>query len=109
MIQVVTTVDALETAQSLAQTLVQRRLAACVQIDGPIHSVYRWNGQVEAATEWRLTIKTLRRAWPAVGRWIAEHHPYDVPEVVVQDIPNASESYLQWCREQVAEVPDAQA
>ena len=66
VIQVVTTTDAKDKAQELAQHLVKLRLAACVQIDGPLESVYRWEDQIETSSEWRLTIKTRRGVYNEV-------------------------------------------
>ena len=60
IIQVTTTCDDEQKAEALARALVEQRLAACVQIDGPIKSVYRWNGKVEVEREWRCTIKTKK-------------------------------------------------
>lgn len=82
-------------AEGIARRLVEERLAACVQIDGGIDSVYRWNDAVETAAEWRLTVKTsLARTSDCVAAVVAQH-PYEVPEVLVTDVV-ASRAYADW-------------
>lgn len=98
-IQVVTTVPDRETAERIAQLLVERKLAACVQIAGPIRSVYRWQGQVEGADELVLTVKTRHSAFDALKAAVLEAHPYDVPEIVALPIVAGHAPYLQWIDE----------
>ena len=81
--------------ERIARELVDRRLAACVQIEGPILSVYRWQGQVETAHEWRCTVKPRRSLYAGVERAIAELHPYETPEIVSVEL-TGSPSYLAW-------------
>lgn len=88
-------------AVRIATELVDRRLAACVQVSGPITSVYRWEGAVETAQEWLCTAKTTAGHWEAVERLIAELHPYDTPELVATPITHASAGYEAWLRGQV--------
>jgi len=101
-IQVVTTSSAREEAERIARTLVERRLAACVQIIGPIGSVYRWQDQVEQAEEWLCLIKSTQPAYAAIESAICELHSYECPEVIVVPIAGGSEDYLQWLAGQVA-------
>ena len=103
-IQVLTTTDNQQAAMTIAQDLVGSRLAACVQISGPLTSVYRWQGQIETATEWACTIKTVRRLYPAVESRIRQLHTYEEPEIVVLDLIAGSQTYLAWLREQVTAV-----
>lgn len=102
ILQVQTTTDQRETAQKIAHDLVRDRLAACVQIGGPITSVYRWQGNVETASEWICTIKTTADLYPTVEQHIRQLHTYEEPEIVAVEIAKASPSYLDWLRNQLA-------
>jgi periplasmic divalent cation tolerance protein len=93
---VLTTLPADAEAESLARTLVEEGLAACVNVLGPIRSVYRWEGRVEAADERQLLIKTSRARVADLQRRLVELHPYDVPEFLVVGIETGSEPYLAW-------------
>jgi periplasmic divalent cation tolerance protein len=95
--QVITTTSTREDAQRLARELVERRLAACVQIVGPIESVYRWNGQIETAEEWQCWIKTRGDLYRRVEQAILELHNYEVPEILTM-AAEGSTSYLEWLR-----------
>lgn len=95
-IQVTTTTETRADAQAIADALVERRLAACVQIIGPITSTYRWRGKVETAEEWLCVIKSRRDLYDALEAAILELHPYDVPEILVTPVIGGSESYLDW-------------
>ena len=90
-----TTIGDRAAAERIARRLVEDRLAACVQIDGGIESVYRWNDAVEAAAEWRLTMKTsLARTDDCVASLLAQHG-YEVPELLVSEVV-ASRAYADW-------------
>ncbi len=102
-IQVSTTTATKEDAQRIAAALVERRLAACVQVGGPITSCYRWQGAVETADEWLCTIKTTRAAYEEVERAIRQLHPYDEPEIIAVPIVAGSAGYLQWLDRQVGD------
>lgn len=95
-IQVVTTTDSRESAESLVTRLVEERLVACGQIDGPIQSVYRWQGVVEKAAEFRCTLKTDLRLFSRLEQRMRELHGYDVPEIIATEIVAGSEDYIQW-------------
>jgi periplasmic divalent cation tolerance protein len=84
------------TARRIARALVDRRLAACVQIVGPIESIYRWQGRVETAREWLCLIKTTRALFPAVTTAVAALHPYETPEMVALPIIAGSQRYIEW-------------
>jgi periplasmic divalent cation tolerance protein len=105
VIQVVTTTDAKDKAQELAQLLVKLRLAACVQIDGPLESVYRWEDQIETSSEWRLTIKTRRGVYNEVEDAIRGCHDYEVPEILAMPVVIGNAKYVEWLNEQVADNP----
>jgi periplasmic divalent cation tolerance protein len=79
----------------MARALVEERLAACVQIDGPILSTYSWQGNIEQSTEFRLTVKTCRSKLEALLVSINKLHPYETPEVLWFEV-SASEGYTKW-------------
>ena len=83
---------------AFARTLVDERLAACVNIHPPMTSVYRWDEQVQEEGERQLTIKTTRTRLDALLERIRALHPYDVPEFVVIPIVDGSSEYLEWLR-----------
>jgi periplasmic divalent cation tolerance protein len=95
-IQIVTTTASQEGAKKIAQALVEQRLAGCVQMVGPVKSIYRWKGQVESAVEWQCWIKTRRAKFEAVAQVIRQLHTYDVPEILAIPIVEGSEAYLRW-------------
>jgi periplasmic divalent cation tolerance protein len=98
---VLTTAGSHEEARKLAQALVERRLAACVNIVPRIESVYRWQGKVESAEEWLLIIKTQTEAFERVRDAIKELHSYELPECVMLDISAGHQGYLEWIAENV--------
>jgi len=100
-LQVQTTLGDRGVAATIAQTLVDERLAACVQVVGPIESTYRWKGAVEVATEWLLLVKTTEDVWPALAKRVADLHPYREPELIAVPVVAGSEGYLRWVREGV--------
>jgi len=85
-------------ADSLARSLVESGLAACVQVLGPVLSTYRWQGHVEQAGEWLCLIKTSAGRYDALLRAIERIHPYEVPEIVRFDIAGGAEKYVEWLR-----------
>ncbi len=98
---VLTTVGSREEGQKLASTLVERRLAACVNMAGPIDSTYRWKTAVESAQEWLLLIKTTADGVGRVREAIRELHSYELPECIVLPIEGGSEEYLDWISDNV--------
>jgi periplasmic divalent cation tolerance protein len=83
-------------ADELARTLVTERLAACVNVHGPMSSTYRWKQTVEREVERQLVIKTTADRVAALERRLRELHPYEVPEFLVVPIEGGSDTYLQW-------------
>jgi periplasmic divalent cation tolerance protein len=83
-------------ADELARTLVEERLAACVNVHGPMMSTYRWKGAVERDAERQLVIKTTRVRLPALEERIRRLHPYELPELIVIAPEGGSEAYLRW-------------
>lgn len=100
-VQIATTTGTRDVAERIAVELVSRRLAACVQVSGPIHSTFRWQGAVETAEEWLCTAKTSHARLAAVEKLVNELHPYEVPELIATPIVGGSEAYLKWLGEQV--------
>ena len=84
------------TAEQIAQALVEEKLAACVNILLPIQSVYRWQGQVETASEMLMLIKSETRAFASICDRIKSLHPYELPEIVAVPIADGSPEYLSW-------------
>ena len=101
VIQVVTTVETKEQAESLADLLLDKRLAACVQILGPIVSRYRWKGKIETATEWRCAVKSTADVREALFEAIRQSHPYEVPEILAVVADFGSSDYIRWVNDEV--------
>ena len=87
--------------QKIGRQLVLERLAACVQISGPLQSQFYWEGKIDMVEEWSCSVKTTRDAWQRVQQTIQEMHNYDTPEIVVVPIIDGSASYLNWIRENI--------
>lgn len=85
-----------ESAETLASTLVEERLAACVNVHRDVTSVYRWEGRVERQREAMLVVKTSDSALGRLVARIAALHPYSVPEIVALDVDSVNEKYLEW-------------
>ncbi|HYU85195.1 MAG TPA: divalent-cation tolerance protein CutA [Kribbellaceae bacterium] len=92
----ITTTDDEQKAGTLASGMVDARVAACVQIIGPIRSVYRWEGKIEDEREWQLWIKTTADRLDELKVWIKDNHDYDEPELVALPVIGGSEGYLKW-------------
>jgi periplasmic divalent cation tolerance protein len=92
---VLTTAGSVDEARRIAETLVDRKLAACVNIIPKVVSIYRWKGKVEEAEEWILLIKTASGFEP-VRDAILEMHSYELPECLSISIENGSLEYLKW-------------
>ncbi|MBP6562461.1 MAG: divalent-cation tolerance protein CutA [Neisseriaceae bacterium] len=94
-------IDTLDNAQRLAKTLVDLRLAACVSIVPQITSVYVWAGHTEQAQECLLMIKSSTEHFAALSTAIVTHHPYDVPEILMQAINDGHPPYLAWLQQRL--------
>jgi len=93
-----------DSTDALARTLIEEKLAACVNVMPPMTSIYRWQGAIERSVERQLIIKTMRSALPALRARVLELHSYDLPEFIVIDVTSGSAEYLAWI---AAEVSDA--
>ena len=98
---VLTTAGSENEARKIAETLVERRLAACVSIVPRIKSVYRWEGKVEEAEEYLLLIKTAKAKEEQVRAAIRELHSYELPECIAIPIDSGSSEYLKWLSDSV--------
>jgi periplasmic divalent cation tolerance protein len=99
---VLTTIGDKDAAQELANLLLERRLAACVNIVGPITSVYRWRDQVQNDPEFLLLIKTTAECAERLRSALKSLHPYELPECVELTITGGSEEYLAWLAAEVS-------
>jgi periplasmic divalent cation tolerance protein len=93
---VITNLPDRASAVALAQALVDRRAAACVNILAPCRSVYRWKGAVETAEEHPLLAKTTRERYSLLERVVRELHPYELPEIIAVPIGGGLPAYLEW-------------
>lgn len=93
---VLTTLADEQQAERFAAALVERRLAACVNILGPIRSIYRWKGKIEREREFLLIIKTTSEQTARLEAAFEELHPYELPERVEVSTEGGSEAYLSW-------------
>ena len=100
-IEVGTTAGSEEEAREIARKLVEKRLAACVQIEGPVTSTYWWEGKVEEAREWKCTAKTRRDLYETLENAIREVHPYQVPEILAVPLIAGFEAYVKWLDEEL--------
>lgn len=98
-LQVVTTVDTEEKAKEITRVLVERRLAACAQVFGPITSTYWWHSQVETAQEWLCILKTRKGLYEELERTLRSIHPYEVPEILAIPVAAGNPAYLAWLDE----------
>lgn len=98
---VVTTFASLEGAKKMAHQLVESRLAACVQIQEGVHSIYRWEGKICEASEIILSAKTVVDKWVDVSNFIKSHHPYDLPEVIAYAPEKYEALYGKWVQAEV--------
>lgn len=101
-VQVLTAAGSREEADAIAAALLDARLAACVQIVGPMQSRYRWQGRIESAEEWLCLVKTTAAASAGAVAAIARVHSYDTPEITVTAIVGGGASYLAWIDAEVA-------
>jgi periplasmic divalent cation tolerance protein len=99
---VLTTIDSRDWADKLAHQLVERRLAACVNIVGPVRSVYRWKEKTEHEEEYLLLIKTTTERTAQLQAVLKELHPYEVPECVELSIDGGGTEYLAWLTTEVS-------
>jgi len=100
-IQVFTTVEKREDARKIAGQAVEKRLAACVQVLGPITSTFWWDNKIDEAEEWLLIMKTRNDLYDDLERLIRGLHPYEVPEILASPIVSGYQGYLDWLDREV--------
>jgi periplasmic divalent cation tolerance protein len=103
LVVALTTCETADDAERLGRLLVERHLAACVQIGAGIRSVYPWKDRVEVAEEVPLSIKTTEARLGALKEALNAHHPYEVPELVVLPVQDGLSAYFEWAREWVGQ------
>jgi periplasmic divalent cation tolerance protein len=96
-------------ASRIAQALVEEKLAACVNVMGPVRSIYRWRGTIENANEYMLVIKTSRHYFSKLERRVRELHSYEVPEIVAVTLAAGSKPYIAWLAESTRETEPSHA
>ena len=101
-LEVKTTTDSKEEAEALARGVVEARLAACVQVAGPITSTYWWKGSVEQTQEWVCTMKTTSDKFEALQGLVKQLHSYETPEVIATAVSSGSSEYLEWVRRETS-------
>lgn len=100
-IQVITTTASKGEAERIARALLEKRLAACVQIVGPIESLYWWQGTINKSEEWLCLAKSTLGLFSKIEETIKALHSYEVPEILAVPVVAGSENYLRWLHEQV--------
>ncbi|WP_460701588.1 divalent-cation tolerance protein CutA [Myceligenerans halotolerans] len=103
LVQLATTFDAEEEAGDLAVSAVEARLAACAQTEGPITSVFHWDGAVQKEREWRVTFRTTAALTERLTEYIVREHSYEVPEVVVTPVIGGHQEYLGWVADETGQ------
>ncbi|MDQ3268297.1 MAG: divalent-cation tolerance protein CutA [Pseudomonadota bacterium] len=93
-----------ESAQRVANALIESRAAACINMLAECTSVYRWQGEIETASEVPLLIKTTSAAYPHLEAVIRSHHPYELPEIIAVSIKAGLPGYLQWIMQETSPI-----
>ena len=91
-----TTTASREQAESLGRGLLEAGLVACAQIDGPVTSLYRWQGTIESGEEYRLALKFPAARAGEIEAWLSTHHPYETPQWIAVEAAVVSKNYLNW-------------
>jgi len=98
---ITTTTSSKEEAEKLAAMLIDQKLAACVNIIGPVQSLYTWQGKVVNDQEYKLFIKSLDEKWEPLKKALKENHSYQVPEISLINISDMQEDYFAWLKDSV--------
>ena len=98
---IVTSFASLEDAKKMARQLIESRLAACVQVQEGVHSIYRWEGEICEENEVLLSAKTVADKWVDISNFITSHHPYDLPEVIAYAPSKYEVLYGKWVQAEV--------
>jgi len=100
-LQITTTVPKLNDAKQISDRILNKKLASCVQIIGPIKSIYWWKNKIEKKEEWLCIIKTRKKLFKIIEKFIKNIHPYEVPEIIATPIINGSIEYFNWIYNEV--------
>ena len=100
-IVVETTTGSSADAEKLAEIIIEHSLGACVQIIGPVTSVYKWQDRVQKEEEFLVSIKTTSQAFSSLSELIRQHHTYELPEIIATPIVDGSSEYLEWVTNQL--------
>ena len=100
-IQISTSTESKEDAEKIAREVVEKRLAACVQITGPITSIYWWKDTIEKENEWLCIMKSTKELYDELEKAIKGIHPYEEPEIAAVPIVTGSLGYLEWIEKEV--------
>lgn len=100
-IQITTTVSKLKNAKEISDRILNEKLASCVQITGPIKSIYWWKNKIEKKEEWLCIIKTKKKLFKIIEKFIKNIHAYEIPEIIATPIINGSMEYLNWIDNEV--------
>jgi periplasmic divalent cation tolerance protein len=100
-IQVFTTLENRKDAEILAKTLVEKRLAACIQIIGPLMSYFQWQGKLESSQEYLCLIKSREDLYPELEAAIKSLHPYEIPEILAMPVIKGGKEYLNWLNQEL--------
>ena len=106
LLLVTTSLPDRDAAKALARRLIDMRLAACVQIQAGVQSIYRWEGRICEEQEAVLVAKTTASQWPAISAFIKQNHPYDVPEIIAQPITHSDTDYARWAAAETSVAPN---
>lgn len=101
IVELTTTVETRQQAESLAKKMLELHLAACIQLT-PVQSIYRWQGELCESEEIRCTMKSSKSMQLKLVASIQENHPYDVPEILVVEVADAGSDYETWLLEQLS-------
>jgi periplasmic divalent cation tolerance protein len=96
LLLVMTSLPDIEVAKALARRLIDANLAACVQLQPGMQSIYQWEGRICEEQEVVLVAKTTSGRWNAISDYIKQNHPYDVPEIIAQPITHSHTDYARW-------------
>lgn len=100
---VAVTFDDADAAAAVAKIIVEERLAACAQTEGPITSTYWWEGKVETDQEWRVDFKTTTALIDRLTARVVEEHTYDVPQVIASPLIGGLDPYLKWIKDETSD------
>ena len=101
-VQVFMTIDDREAAEGIAKEILEKRLAACFQIAGPITSLYWWEGEIKEGEEWLCIMKTTGGLYRELEEALKKMHPYEVAEILAVPVAAGNQDYLDWVHRAVA-------